>query len=228
MKLLLLLWLGCIICYCGQVSCFGHTRSVPSSPRTSTVATAQSKAARLIISGFGLATFSSQVVRPSSVWRANAAQGTLKSSTLAEAKEAAMVVKKCLDGTLLMEKVASSGDYDTVGEILSRREYQEFEKAASVLVRSDELTADEKITLGTIKRYGVVADAIIMLGGLAGQLKAGGIKVTNKSSSLQAAIEEEDADDESQLDPAEVKKYIKLSKDSLRDVYKIVAPILSK
>ena len=40
-----------------------------------------------------------------------------------------------------------------------------------VLTKSSVLTPDDRIALGTIKRYGLVADAIIMVGGLSEALE---------------------------------------------------------
>ena len=36
--------------------------------------------------------------------------------------------------------------------------------------------------IGTIRRYGIVADAIIMIGGLSGELKSGGVKIGGNSN----------------------------------------------
>ena len=163
---------------------------------------------------------------------AQAVSGAIKTSSLQESKDAVTVVKKCLDGIISMENSLQKSDYDEIGRILSGSEYQEFEKAATILVRSDLLTADEKVSLGTIKRYGLVADAIIMLGGLGGELRQGGVKVAGASNPNASGIIEDDDSDEPDEKPiinaSEVKKYINLSKDALSDVYKVVAPILSK
>ena len=85
-------------------------------------------------------------------------------------------------------------------------------------------------------RYGVVADAIIMLGGLAEALRAGGVEVGAKGGGYkdQAAIIDEDEfedseDDEKKVvDGAEIKKYLKLSRGSLEDINRMTEPILSK
>mmetsp|Transcript_7987 Transcript_7987/g.13270 ORF Transcript_7987/g.13270 Transcript_7987/m.13270 type:complete len:226 (+) Transcript_7987:33-710(+) len=162
-----------------------------------------------------------------------AVQGSIKTSTVEESKSAVTTVKKCLDGVGKMDALAAKGDYAEIGKLLSAQEFQDFEKAATVLVRSDALTADEKVALGTIKRYGLVADAIIMIGGLGGELRSGGIKVAGGGSDngIESDSDEDESDSEDEkpkVNGPEVKKYIKLSKDSLSDVYKIVAPIMSK
>lgn len=41
-----------------------------------------------------------------------------------------------------------------VAEILSTDPFVKFEKTATTLVRSENLTAEDKVALGTIKRYG--------------------------------------------------------------------------
>lgn len=165
----------------------------------------------------------------------HAVQGSIKTSSLEETKAAASLVKRCVDSLNEMEKAAKNGDYETVGKLMASNDFQNFENAATILVRSDQLTADEKVSLGTIKRYGVVADAIIMLGGINGELKAGGINYgPTTTTTLQKSIED-DSDDDSEVDtsdvkvnPTELKKYISLSKGSFADIYKIVQPILSR
>ncbi|CAM9868868.1 unnamed protein product, partial [Choristocarpus tenellus] len=69
------------------------------------------------------------------------------------------------------------------------------EKAFVDLVTSNVLTSDDKVTVGTIRRYGLAADALIMMGGLMGALR-----------------------DE---DRKEGTRYLKLLKDSLDDVISI-------
>ena len=166
--------------------------------------------------------------------RAFAVSGSIKSSTLAESKEAVGVVKKCIDSVVDMERAVAAGDYNEVGRLLSGKEFLDFEKAATVLVRSDALNADEKVSLGTIKRYGLVADAIIMIGGLSGELKQGGIQVAGGSNPNAANIEEDEEEDDGSpgnrpsVNGPEVRKYLKLSKDALLEIYKVVVPILNR
>lgn len=88
------------------------------------------------------------------------------------------------------------------------------------------------ITLTLLISLYSILDAIIMMGGLAEALRAGGIEVAGGGSgySDQAPIideEEMNDDDEAKVvDPKEVMKYIKLSKGSLEDINRISAPIL--
>ena len=108
----------------------------------------------------------------------------IKSSSFEEAKAAALTIKQCLKGLDQMQKAAGSGDwqqvgggdddvshaylvvclslylptyihtYLKVGDILSQDIYRKFDTTATVLVRSDKLTAEDKVALGTIKRFG--------------------------------------------------------------------------
>lgn len=161
--------------------------------------------------------------------KAQAVQGSIKPSSLAETKESIILLQSCIESVKQMEADASAGDFQAVGDKLSAKNFKGLENAATIMVRSDALTADEKTTLGTIRRYGIVADALIMLGGLAGELKSGGIKINyGGDSPIQTSIEDEEAEEETSLNVAEVKRYIKLSKDSLQDIYNVVKPILNK
>lgn len=160
---------------------------------------------------------------------AQAVQGSIKPSSLAETKESILVLQSCIESVKQMESDASAGDYQAVADKLSAKNFKALENAATVMVRSDALTSDEKTTLGTIRRYGIVADALIMLGGLAGELKSGGMKITyGGDSPIQKSIEDDETEEASSLNVAEVKRYIKLSKDSLQDIYNVVKPILNK
>jgi hypothetical protein len=161
-------------------------------------------------------------------------QGSIKSSTLEESKKAALQVKTCLEGLKQMDSLVEKKDFQAIGDLLSTPAFQKFESAATVLVRSEALSADDKVALGTIKRYGVVADYIIMSGGLMAELRKGGVKVAGAGGPANGAPiedegeEEEEDEDSKKVDASEVKRYIKLSVDSLSDVAKIVLPILSK
>lgn len=70
-----------------------------------------------------------------------------------------------------------------------------------------------------------------MIGGLSGELKSGGIKMP-ESAGLQQSIEdteeEEEEEEDKKVNEKEVRKYIKLSRDALNDINKIVTPILNK
>ena len=134
------------------------------------------------------------------------------------------------DGTYEMEKLAKSAEWGKIAELLSSKIYTTLDQSYSVLVRSDLISSEDKVSLGTIKRYGVVADAIIMQGGLAAELRSGGLQVGGEQSKNDIEIEDDDEDEKSQktVNPAEVKKYIKLFQGSLQDICRIGEPILSK
>lgn len=165
-----------------------------------------------------------------------AVQGAIKPSSYAESFEALINLKKCRDSLKQIESMKESKKYQDIGNILSASEFKSFESALTTIVRSDALTADEKQALGTIRRYGLAADAIIMIGGLKGALINGGITIDGSVKPVGNGIEEtvEDTDDDdSETGPKlvnyeEVKKYIKLSKDSLNDIIQIIEPALNR
>jgi hypothetical protein len=137
-----------------------------------------------------------------------------------------------------MEESAANKEWQKIGDLLSSEPYQTLEGAFLVLVRSEAIPAEDKVTLGTIKRYGVVADALIMQGGLASELRAGGVKVAGGGSiqSIEDGGDDDDEDDESaekkdaviRVNYPEARKYLKLFRDSLSDIYRIGAPVLNK
>ena len=129
-----------------------------------------------------------------------------------------------------MQKLAESSDWKGIVDILNSKTFTGLENAFTILVRSDAISSEDKISLGTIKRYGIVADALIMTGGLQAELRKGGYIVGSGESRLEEPISDEEEDDSQKpaLDPDEVKKYIQLSKDSLSDICRIAVPILSK
>lgn len=160
-----------------------------------------------------------------------AVKGSVAISSLQDTKKAVQVISEARDSTTEMIKLADSSDYATIAKLLNAKCFLQIEDAFSTLVRSDAITAEDKVSLGTIKRYGVVADAIIMLGGLKAELRNGGFEIPGEAPKDINSIEEEDEDSNTLkpvLNPAEVKKYIKLSKDSLSDILRIGLPVLSK
>lgn len=162
--------------------------------------------------------------------RVLAVQGNIKVSSLEEAKYATQQIKLALDNIDKMNVLASNQKYPEIVILFNGDEFRKFDDIANTLVRSDALTPDEKVALGTIKRYGIVADAIIMLGGAKGELRSGGFKLAEDSTSGGGIDDdEEDAEDEVKtVNQKELLRFLKLSKDSLLDIYKIVEKILSK
>lgn len=76
---------------------------------------------------------------------ANAVQGAIKASSINESKEAALLIQRCLNKMNEIELLAKDGNYDSIGKILASPDFQGIENASSILVRSDALTADEKV-----------------------------------------------------------------------------------
>ena len=161
--------------------------------------------------------------------KVHAVQGKVGASSLEETKVAVKTIQAARDGTNDMDKLAAAKDYAGIAKLLNEKQFQELEPAFTTLVRSDAISSEDKVSLGTIKRYGTVADALIMLGGLSSELRAGGFEVAGEKPKLEQAIEDDEEPDENKsLDPAEVKKYIKLSRDSLNDICRIGLPVLNK
>jgi hypothetical protein len=161
-----------------------------------------------------------------------AVKGSVGVSSLQDTKKAVQVISEARDSTIEMAKLADNSDFATIAKLINAQCFLQIEDAFTTLVRSDAVTAEDKVSLGTIKRYGVVADAIIMLGGLKAELRNGGFKIPEVASKDINSIEEDDDEDfdtpKPVLNPVEVKKYIKLSRDSLSDILRIGLPLLSK
>jgi len=160
-----------------------------------------------------------------------AAAGAVQKASLEETQAAARELLAMAKQVEEMEKLGAKGDWESVAAILSTKPFLRFDQTANVLVRSDSISAEDKVALGTIKRYGVVADAIIMMGGLGAVLRAGGVKGMAAAPSgyadQKAIVDDEadlDSDDDSpkQVNAAEAIKYIKLFKGSLADINRIV------
>lgn len=163
--------------------------------------------------------------------QALAVKGSIQEAGVEESKKAALQIKAHINGLAQMEALADQGKYDDIAELLATIDFGCFD----TVVRSTVLSPDDKIALGTIKRYGYIADAIIMVGGISEALKAGGVKVKSTGVSLQKSIEEDSEEEEEEgstpqltVDKAELKKYVRLALGSFKDIDKIVAPILAK
>ena len=111
--------------------CHLETRSAPQSQRIEGV-----RGVGRFGAAFGGAVLGCLASEGNSAKRAFAVSGSIKISTLAESKEAVGVVKKCIDSLVDMERAVAAGDYNEMGRLLSGKEFLEFEKAATVLVRS--------------------------------------------------------------------------------------------
>ena len=65
-----------------------------------------------------------------------------------------------------VETLVKGDKYDDAKELLESGSVAAFESNAMALVASPALAAEDKKAIGTIRRYGVGADVLIMLGGL--------------------------------------------------------------
>jgi hypothetical protein len=78
----------------------------------------------------------------------------MQPSTLAESKVAAQSIKDCISKIGEMEKLGT--DYVKMGEILGKEKcFVQFADNAFILTKSSALNAEDKVALGTIKRYAV-------------------------------------------------------------------------
>ena len=161
-----------------------------------------------------------------------AAQGSIKVSTLDETKGAVREIQKVLTGLESVNDLVDKKDFQGIVDTLASPPFQKFDEYCQTLVRSDAVSAEDKVSLGTIKRYGTVADAIIMIGGLGAELKAGGFVIPGGSNNANdIGVDEED--DDSDLRPKsvnvpEVRRYAKLAAGSVMDILRIANPILKK
>ena len=154
-----------------------------------------------------------------------------KAPSYSETIEAINIIKQALDATKSMAVLASEKKYNEISALFDTKPFKEFENACTLLTRSEQLSAEDRKALGTIKRYGVVADAIIMLGGIKGELKSGNVKVNDSGTSLQKAIEDDEDEDDDEdkttikVNYPEIQRFIKLSYDSIADIYRIASQV---
>jgi hypothetical protein len=82
-------------------------------------------------------------------------------------------------------------DYDGLRDYLSDAtlNMNRYEENANALLASKELDAESKKEIGTIRRYGVGADVIIMYGGLKAELEEEDISVSNLTKSLKRTMD---------------------------------------
>ena len=158
-----------------------------------------------------------------------ASQGAIKSSTLQESKDAVKSIQIVLDDVNSFDKLVEKKEFETIAEKLSSKPFQTFSDSCQTLVRSEVVSAEDKVALGTIKRYGVVADAIIMIGGIGAELKAGGYNVAGGDPKQTIEYDGDSEDGEKpEVNVSEVKRYTKLASGSLQDILRIGSPILNK
>lgn len=146
----------------------------------------------------------------------------VKASSTEEAQKAAREIKVALRSMADMQDAASKAEWETVKDLLERLEFKNFENTATTLVRSDLLTAEDKTSLGTIRRFGLTADFIITLGGLESELRAGGVLPPLKG----AIVEEDDEGGEKGVNRREALKFVKLARGALQEIDRITSSVL--
>eukprot|EP00629_Pelagomonadales_sp_RCC1024_P016189 CAMPEP_0119267056 /NCGR_PEP_ID=MMETSP1329-20130426/5338_1 /TAXON_ID=114041 /ORGANISM="Genus nov. species nov., Strain RCC1024" /LENGTH=160 /DNA_ID=CAMNT_0007266965 /DNA_START=44 /DNA_END=523 /DNA_ORIENTATION=+ len=67
----------------------------------------------------------------------------------------------------------AKGAFEDAAAALGADAIKAFEENATIVVQAPTLSAEDKKAIGTIRRYGVAADVIIMIGGLAEALDNG-------------------------------------------------------
>jgi len=75
-----------------------------------------------------------------------AVQGAIKTTSVDESKAAARLIERCLKSMNEMETLARESNFDAIGKIVANPDFLNFENAATLLVRSDLLTSDEKVS----------------------------------------------------------------------------------
>ena len=147
----------------------------------------------------------------------------VKASTAEESLKAAREIKAGLKSLAEMQVAAAKADWETVKMLLQRPEFKNFDNTATTLVRSDLLTAEDKTSLGTIRRFGLTADYIIMIGGVETELRAGGVLPP-----LKGAIEDEEDEEgnEKSVNRGEAVKFVKLARGSLQEIDRISSTVL--
>jgi hypothetical protein len=89
------------------------------------------------------------------------------------------------------KKFLATKDYEGMKDFLSDSSLNinNYEENASVLLASKQLDAESKKEIGTIRRYGVGADVIIMYGGVKAELEEEETNFSTLSKSLQRAMD---------------------------------------
>ena len=90
-----------------------------------------------------------------------------------------------------VDSLIGKSDYKAAASILTEPPLATLEVNLLTLVASPELGPDERKSIGTIKRYGVGADALIMMGGLGSALRSGdGSGASDYTSKAKASLDE--------------------------------------
>lgn len=119
-----------------------------------------------------------------------------------------------------------------MAKILGSKEFVGLEPTFLTLVRSADLTAEDKVSLGTIKRFGLTADALITLGGLGSELRAGGVAVAGDSDSVDLGQEEGEGeggeDGLGEVNGPEARRFLRLARNALEDIDAIASTLLEE
>jgi hypothetical protein len=123
-----------------------------------------------------------------------------------------------------------------VASTLGSEPFVKLEGTFLTLVRSGGLTAEDKVALGTIKRFGLTADALITLGGLESELRAGGVPVPKAGGGSggggggAVGIGDEDEDEEGVggVNGPEARRFLRLARSALEDIDSIASALLEE
>jgi len=81
-----------------------------------------------------------------------AVQGKIVPASKEESKESVIQLKLAMSKMEDISNLAAKSEYQKIGDILSEKPFTNFDSLMNVLVRSQELSAEDKVYLGTIKR----------------------------------------------------------------------------
>lgn len=112
-----------------------------------------------------------------------------------------------------------------MAKILGSKQFMGLESTFLTLVRSSDLTAEDKVSLGTIKRFGLTADALITLGGLGSELRTGGVAVAGDSGGVDLG-QEEDEEGGGGVNGPEARRFLRLARNALEDIDSITSTLL--
>ena len=100
----------------------------------------------------------------------------MKASELTDAQKAFAELKEARMALDAVDKPLAGGDLEKAAAALQAPPLVAFEDNATIIVQAPVLTAEDKKAIGTIRRYGVAADVIIMTGGLSEALDNGDVR----------------------------------------------------
>ena len=104
------------------------------------------------------------------------AHAAAKKYSAADAQKAFAELKAARAALDAVDKPLAGGDLEKAAAALQAPPLVAFEDNATIIVQAPVLTAEDKKAIGTIRRYGVAADVIIMVGGLGEALDNGDVR----------------------------------------------------